>query len=623
MAHLVAEGIERSFGDRQVLRGANLHVHSGDKVGLVGTNGSGKSTLLAILAGRAPHDGGRVERKGRVAILDQDPDLPGTFVQDAVDAAVGWHRELVAAYEQALEDDDPDLASELQARLDQEGWQIDHKIHGILDRVGAPPRTARIADLSGGERRRLALATCLLSAPDVLLLDEPTNHLDADLVQWLEAYLQGFRGALLLVTHDRYLLEAVAERIVEVEDGECIPYEGSYGDYLIARAERQFRKVQKRDRMLRMVATEAAWAARSPSARSTKQKARLQRLDALKENVPTITERDLALNLRTGVHQGATLIELHGVAKGYDDGPLFTDLELVLRPGDRVGVMGPNGAGKSTLLRLLRGVETPDEGEILRGPKASIGVLDQARTGLVDTDTVFEAAGDGNDRVQVGDNWVHVATFLERFAFTRQHFDQHVESLSGGERARLLLARLMLQGATVLLLDEPTNDLDLLTLRILEEALLAYDGAVFVVTHDRAFLDRVATQVLAFEGDAHIGHYASRQQANRARALRQKEAAAAAAMPPVVEAPAPAAPPPPKVRKGKRLSYKEKQELEALPDRIDELEKALETTLATLADPATYKDRADDVADLNARSEAIPGEIEALFARWEGLSERA
>jgi ATP-binding cassette subfamily F protein uup len=620
MAHLVAEGIERSFGDRHVLRGADLRIHSGDKIGLVGANGSGKSTLLAILAGRAPCDAGRVECKGRLAIFDQDPTLPGETVQDAVDHAVGWHRELTAAYEKALADGDEERAGELQARLDQDGWQVDHKIAGILDRVGAPPRSARIAELSGGELRRVALATCLLSAPDILLLDEPTNHLDADVVQWLEAYLLGFRGALLLVTHDRYLLEAVAERIVEVEDGECVPYEGSYGDYLIARAERQARKEQARDRLLRMVAAEAAWAARSPSARSTKQKARLQRLDALKEQVPTLQDRDLTLDLRTGVHQGATLLELHGVRKGYDGRILFEGLDLVLRPGDRLGVMGPNGTGKSTLLRLLRSLETPDSGEILIGPRASIGVLDQARTGLVETDTVFEAAGEGNDRVRIGESWVHVATFLERFAFTRQHFDQHVASLSGGERARLLIAKLMLQGATVLLLDEPTNDLDLLTLRVLEEALLAYDGAVVVVTHDRAFLDRVATQVLAFDGDGSIGLYASRMQAVRAREERERarvQAAQAAETRQAETRPTPAP------KKAQRLSYKEKQELEELPERIDALEQELASLEATLGDPATYRDRADDVAALNARSDAIPGEIEALFARWEALSERA
>jgi ATP-binding cassette subfamily F protein uup len=616
-AHLVADGVEKAYGDRMILRGASLRLHPGDRVGLVGANGCGKSTLLSILAGSLEPTGGRVERKGRLAVLGQSPQLQGPTVRQAIDASVAWHRELVQRYEQALAAGEVDEAAVLQDRLDQHGWEIDHKVEGMLQRVGAPPLTAPVDSLSGGERRRVALAGCLLSGPDLLLLDEPTNHLDAEVVEWLEAYLLGFRGALLLVTHDRYLLEAVADRIVEVEDGQCVPYEGSYADYLIARAERQARKELSRDRLVRMVAQEAAWAARSPSARSTKQKARLQRLDALREQVPTLVDRSFELDLSTGVHQGATLLELHGVSKAYDE-PLFDGLDLVLRPGDRVGVLGPNGAGKSTLLRILRGVESPDRGELLVGPKAKLGVLDQQRTGLDDEATVFEAAGDGNDQVAMGDRWVHVASFLERFAFSREHFDQQVSKLSGGERARLLLARLMLQGATVLLLDEPTNDLDLLTLRTLEEALLSYDGGVIVVTHDRAFLDRVATHVLAFEGDGRTGHYASRTQAIAAAKKRAQQAAARQqeARP----TPAPSKPTP--SSGSKRLSYKEKQELAALPDRIDALEQELAQVEATLGDPATYRDRADEVPALSARAQQLPAEIEQLFERWEALSER-
>ena len=615
MAHLIAEHVERAFGDRQVLRGADLRLHPGDRIGLVGANGCGKSTLLDILAGVDTEHGGRVHREGRLAVLRQDPELHGETVTDAVHHAVRWHKELVRAYETAMADGRLEEAATLQDRLDHHGWEIDHKVDAVLSRVGAPAMSAPTATLSGGERRRIALALCLLSAPDILLLDEPTNHLDAEVVEWLESYLSGFRGALLLVTHDRYLLEAVAESIVEVEDGQCVAYEGSYGDYLIARAERQVRKAQHRQRLLQLVATEAAWAARSPSARSTKQKARLQRLDALRESVPALSDRSFAFDLSTGVHQGATLLELHGVAKAYDR-PLFDDLDLVLRPGDRIGIMGPNGAGKSTLLRILRRLESPDRGEMLVGPKSRLGVLDQQRSGLDDDATVFEAAGDGNDRVPMGDGWLHVASFLERFAFTREHFDQSVGALSGGERARLLLAKLMLQGATVLLLDEPTNDLDLLTLRVLEEALLSYDGGVIVVTHDRAFLDRVATGVLAFEGDGVVQHYASRQQALRAAKERAKQAEVPAAPPP----PKPVAAPP---TKAQRLSYAEKKELEELPDRIDALETELAAVEARLADPATYRDDADAVPQLSKEAAELPPRIEALFTRWEELSERA
>jgi len=617
--HLIADGVERAFGDRQILQGASLRLQAGDRVGLVGANGSGKTTLLSILAGTDPDHGGSVHREGRLAVLHQEPVLHGDTVADAVSHAVAWHRQLVADYERAVADGDLDEATALQDRLDHHGWAIDHKVEAVLDRVGAPAMHAPTATLSGGERRRIALALCLLSAPDILLLDEPTNHLDADVVEWLEGYLSGFRGALLLVTHDRYLLEAVAETIVEVEDGRCVTYEGSYGDYLVARAERQARRAAKRQRLLQLVASEAAWAARSPSARSTKQKARLQRLDSLREQVPTLEDRSLSFDLRTGVHQGATLLELHGVSKAYDQ-PLFTDLDLVLRPGDRVGIMGPNGAGKSTLLRILRRQETPDRGELLVGPRARLGVLDQQRSGLRDEDTVFEAAGDGNDRVPMGDGWIHVAGFLERFAFTRDHFDQAVAALSGGERARLLLARLMLKGATVLLLDEPTNDLDLLTLRVLEEALLAYDGGVIVVTHDRAFLDRVATRVVAFEGDGVVQTYASRLQAvnaarERARAASEAEAEAARAAPvpsnPSGRAPKPA-----------RLSYADKQELAALPERIEALEDELAAVEARLADPALYRDEPEAVPELSRRAGELPTEIEQLFTRWEALAER-
>jgi len=618
MAHLIAEGIERAFGDRQVLRGADLRLHAGDRVGLVGANGCGKSTLLDILAGVDREHGGRVTCKGRLAVLRQDPELHGDTVAEAVAHAVQWHRDLLSTYESAMASGRLDEATAAQDQLDHHGWEIDHKVDAVLSRVGAPPSDAATGTLSGGERRRIALALCLLSAPDVLLLDEPTNHLDADVVEWLEGYLSGFRGALLLVTHDRYLLEAVAESIVEVEDGQCVSYEGSYGDYLVARAERQARKSQQRQRLLQMVAAEAAWAARSPSARSTKQKARLQRLDALRDSVPTLTDRSFAFDLTTGVHQGATLIELHGVTKAYDK-PLFTDLDLVLRPGDRVGIMGPNGVGKSTLLRILRGLEAADRGELLTGPKTRLGVLDQQRTGLDDEVTVFEAAGDGNDRVPMGDGWLHVASFLERFAFTREHFDQSVGALSGGERARLLLAKLMLQGATVLLLDEPTNDLDLLTLRVLEEALLAYDGGVIVVTHDRAFLDRVATGVLAFEGEGHVQRYASRQQAVRAARERARTVEAERA----VEPPSKPKPSAPTGERPKKLSYAEKQELEGLPSEIERLEGELEQVEARLADPATYRDDAEAVPELSRRSTELPGAIEALFTRWEELAERA
>ena len=318
---------------------------------------------------------------------------------------------------------------------------------------------------------------------------------------------------VLLVTHDRYLLEAVATRIVEIEDGECVDYPGSYADYLISRAERQARLAVAEERRLKLIAQEAQWASRSPAARTTKQKARLQRLDQLLEQRPLAKERDITIGFKTQERFGSILMDIHGLSKSFGDRTLFDNLRLPIAPGDRIGIIGPNGCGKSTLLKIIAGSIQADSGEILN-TSMTMGMLDQQRTGLKEGDTVFEAAGNGNDWVHIGEQAIHVIGFLQRFLFGREHLDQQVSLLSGGERARLLMAKLMLQDCALLMLDEPTNDLDLLTLRALESALLSFEGAVIFVTHDRALLDGVH-KVVSFEGNGQIGIYADRQQAQR------------------------------------------------------------------------------------------------------------
>lgn len=619
MAVIIAEDIELSWGDRHVLTGADLRIDEADRLGLVGPNGCGKSTLLSILAGISNADAGQVRRHGRLAILSQDPALPGETVEDVVQHALAWHVDLKRAYEQALEAGDMEAAAQHQDRLDTEGWVVEHRIDALLTQTGAPPRDRQVATLSGGERRRLALAATLLAQPDVLLLDEPTNHLDARTIAWLEKYLVGYRGAVVMVTHDRYLLENVCERIVEIEHGKTVSYDGSYADYLIARAERQALLQKLEDRRLRILARESAWAARSPSARSTKQKARLQRLEALQEQGRLPRDRDLQLDFSTGLKTSGTVLEVHDVDLTLAGRRLLRKVSLALRPGERIGIVGPNGIGKSTLLRVLTGQLQADGGVVHKAPRVRIGMLDQNRTGLKPTDTVFEAAGNGNDQVQVGDRWVHVATFLERMLFKREQFDARVSGLSGGERARLLLAKKMLEGNAVLLLDEPTNDLDLWTLRVLEEALLDYDGAALIVTHDRAFLDRVCTAVLAFEGDGNTTRYADRIQAERAEEERRQEAERAEK----AAAPAPSMPAPPPAPKRKKLSYRENQELEALPDRIEAAETKVAALEDVLADPATYKERAAEVPAIQAELTEANAAVEQLYARWEELAERA
>ncbi len=621
MAVLRASGIEKTWGDRLVLQGADLRVDDTERVGLVGPNGSGKSTLLQVLCGSTDADSGRIERQGTIAFLAQQPVLHGETVAEAAAHAVAWHASLLADYEAALADGDNSRAARLQDRLDTRGWSVEHQVAALLDRVGAPPLEATLAQLSGGERRRLALATTLLQQPDLLVLDEPTNHLDADAVEWLQAYLIGYRGAVLLVTHDRYLLEAVAERIVEVELGQTVSYDGSYTDFLVARAERQARIATKRGRQLKMIAQEAAWAARSPSARTTKQKARLQRLDALRDTVPELEHRDYAFKFASGIHQGTTLLQVRDLTKGFGERTLIDNLSFEIRPRERWAILGPNGAGKSTLVKLLTEQLTPDRGSVERYSRASVGLLDQHRTGLDPDDTVLDAAADGRREVVIHGKEISVQGFLGRFAFPRQAFDQRVSALSGGETARLLLARLMLQGHPILLLDEPTNDLDLLTLRVLEEALLSFDGAVVIVTHDRAFVDRVATDVLAFEGDGLLTHYADRTQAMAARAKREKAKSSAASAAPKAAPKKPAAKPPPPA--AKRLSYKEKQQLADLPEHVEQLEAQQAQLERTLADPATYRDRADDVPGLNEAIEKLAATIEAAYAQWEDLESRA
>jgi ATP-binding cassette subfamily F protein uup len=615
MELLQATGIEKAWGDRIVLRGCDLAVSMGDRIGLVGPNGSGKSTLLAILAGLDTADAGKIVRRSKPGILAQEPILPGRTVGEAADEALSWHREWLAAYEQALAAGNVEEAARWQDRLDEAGWEVGHKVDAMLTRLGAPPREAEVARLSGGERRRVALARALLQSPELLLLDEPTNHLDADTVEWLQEHLAGFRGGLVLVTHDRYLLEAVATSIVEVEDGKTVAFpDMSYGDYLVARAERQAALHKEQDSRLALIAREAAWAAKSPAARTTKQKARLQRLDALQQIRPLKREETFSLDLKTGEKLGRTLLEGRGLKKSLGGRLLIGGLDFDLGPGSRLGILGPNGAGKSTLLKLLQGQMTPDAGSITRGPRVRVAVLDQERTGLDPDDTVFDAAGGGNTYVHVGDEPVHVASFLGRFLFAREAFEQKVRGLSGGERARLLLAKLLLQGANVLLLDEPTNDLDLMTLRVLEEALMAFDGAAVVVTHDRAFLDRVCTGVLAFEGDGKIVRYASRQQHLAALAAREKQQPAAAAA--KAETPKPA----PRVRKG--LSYKETQEADALPAKIEALEREQAELEATLADPTFYATRRSEAPALTARLQALTEEVANAYTRWEELESR-
>lgn len=648
MPALTAQHLRKSFGPQVVLDDASIVIGRGERVGLIGANGTGKSTLAKILAGVEAPDGGTVSvRRGlSVRYLAQEPELdPARSARDAVeDALVAWreatsrHAEVTARLGDAgAGAREHEALVREQAELDETvtrlgGWNRGHEAMGFLEQLGVREVDRPCGARSGGERRRIALAQLLVASPDVAILDEPTNHLDADTAAWLESYLvHDFRGAVLLVTHDRYFLDAACQRIVEMERGRLTAYAGNYGDYLGKKAElmaHEERVEQNRQNMLRR---EREWLSRGAKARTTKQKARIDRAHALEAQGAATAGRpgEVSLVTAAAAREGKTILELQAVQVAPAPGAkaLNQPFDLVLSSGDRIGIVGPNGVGKTTLLRAILGEPLAVAGEVVRGKNTRIAYLDQARAGLDDAKSVFEdVRGEG------GANVVHLGvrdretmelrSYLELFLFDGAKQRQKVGSLSGGERARVALAKVLRQGANLLVFDEPTNDLDLPTLSALEELLEAFEGSVLVVTHDRAFLDHVATAILAFEVDAagglprvtrYAGGYQDYLAQRGARAAEKEDPVVAAA--PSQQPPAPA----PKAKSKSGLTYAERLELDGIVDRIDAAEKDVGQIEALLADPALYAQRGHEVAGLQARLAEAKGRAASLVERWESL----
>jgi ATP-binding cassette ChvD family protein len=528
--------LTRKHGQRAVLSEIWLAFYPGAKIGVLGNNGAGKSTLLRIMAGLDKEFEGeaRLTDGYTRGFLPQEPQLnPDKDVRGNVEEAVAGQRAVLDRFNeinmQLAEPMEPDemerLCDELarvQDRIESQNlWELDRQVEIAMDAINLPPGDADVTKLSGGERRRVALCQLLLQQPDLLLLDEPTNHLDADAVAWLERHLADYSGTVVAVTHDRYFLDNVAGWILELDRGRGIPWEGNYTSWLEQKQERLSREQKSAEARRKTLARELEWIRMAPRARQAKNKARIKAYDQMSNEAFEDRSEELEIQIPPGKHLGELVIEAQGLCKGFGDVRLIDDLTFRIPAGAIVGIIGPNGAGKTTLFRMLTGEQQPDEGELRVGPTVELGYVDQSRDALKADNSVYLEISGGHDTLEMGGRKFNARAYVSRFNFRGPDQEKKVGTLSGGERNRVHLAKLLRRGCNVLLLDEPTNDLDVDTLRALEEAIVNFVGCVLVTSHDRWFLDRIATHILAFEGDGYVhwceGTYATYQEQRRQR----------------------------------------------------------------------------------------------------------
>lgn len=620
---LSANELTLSYGNQRLLEGVTLAVNEGEKVGLVGRNGCGKTSLLKILAGVERPDTGdlSIQRGLRVGYLPQEFELNGeTTVLANIQSGVADLVDMIRRYENG-DGSDAELAEMLHQIEAADGWNLDSRIRAITTALAAPPLDALVAPLSGGEKRRVALCRSLIAQPELLLLDEPTNHLDSESIRWLEDYLKGFPGAVIFVTHDRYFLDVIATRILEISEGRCYSHEGNYTAYLESKAARQQIAEQTERRRQRFLRTELEWVRSGVKARGTKSRHRLDMFYQIEGLEAPPEEREMDLLLPPAPDLGNIAVELEGVGAHVTDDQgqqrwLFRHLNATLKPGQCTGIVGRNGAGKTTLLRICMGTRQPEEGKATVGKKVAFNYIDQPRMQLAGNGTVLAEVADQDETVFFGNQKLSARSYLRRFLFNDERSNERVDRLSGGERARLMLAKVLKRGGNVIVLDEPTNDLDLQSLRILEEAVSDFDGSVIIVSHDRYFLDRVCDQIIAFEdAGVHVqpGNYSYYLEKRREREARDKAWTEAAAKNEKASVPTAA-----KI-KPRKLSFKETRELETIEAEILNAEEKAQALDTTLNDPSFYITRSTEAPVLLAQLEAARAEVTRLYARWEEL----
>ncbi|APG85122.1 ABC transporter ATP-binding protein [Sinorhizobium americanum CCGM7] len=504
-------GLNKAYGNKKVLENIHLSFYPDAKIGILGPNGAGKSTVLRIMAGLDHEYTGEawVAEGATVGYLPQEPQLDAQKnVLENVMEGVAAKKAIIDRYNELMmnySDETAEEGAKLQDIIDSQNlWDLDSQVEMAMDALRCPPGDAEVTNLSGGEKRRVALCKLLLSQPDLLLLDEPTNHLDAETIAWLEKHLREYPGAVLMITHDRYFLDNVTGWILELDRGRGIPYEGNYSAYLQAKAKRMAQEGREEATRQKAISREQEWIASSPKARQAKSKARIRAYDELVKAAADRRPGDAQIIIPVGERLGQVVIEAENISKGYDDQLLIEGLSFKLPPGGIVGVIGPNGAGKTTLFRMITGQEQPEEGAIRIGDSVQLGYVDQSRDALNGNKTVWEEISGGNDVIKLGKHEVNSRAYCSSFNFKGGDQQQKVGTLSGGQRNRVHLAKMLKAGGNVILLDEPTNDLDTETLAALEDALENFAGCAVIISHDRMFLDRLATHILAFEGDSHV-----------------------------------------------------------------------------------------------------------------------